>query len=115
MQTFISFTLFTTFVTPYSVIATPPRTPDKTVNCEILVVGGGLSGVATAYEGLLAGRTVCLTEITDWLGGEISSQGTSALDEYQLKELNNSILADIWNCAIAFNANMVNLTLVIVG
>ena len=77
----ISITLFTTFFTPYSVTATPPRTPDKTVNCEILVVGGGLSGVATAYEGLLAGRTVCLTEITDWLGGQISSQGTSALDE----------------------------------
>ncbi len=61
--------------------AAPPRTPDKTVNCEILVVGGGLSGIATAYEGLLAGRTVCLTEITDWLGGQISAQGTSALDE----------------------------------
>jgi len=62
-------------------IAAPPTNPDKTVNCEILVVGGGLSGVATAYEGLLAGRTVCLTEITDWLGGQISAQGTSALDE----------------------------------
>ncbi|MBC1239625.1 FAD-dependent oxidoreductase [Nostoc sp. 2RC] len=61
--------------------ATPPRSPDKSVNCDILVVGGGLSGVATAYEGLLAGRTVCLTEITDWLGGQISAQGTSALDE----------------------------------
>ena len=81
LQAFISFSLFTTFITPYSVTATPPRTPDKTVNCELLVVGGGLSGVATAYESLLAGRTVCLTEITDWLGGQISSQGTSALDE----------------------------------
>ncbi len=81
LQSFISFTLFTTFLTPYAVTATPPRTPDKTVNCELLVVGGGLSGVATAYESLLAGRTVCLTEITDWLGGQISSQGTSALDE----------------------------------
>ncbi|MDD1420562.1 FAD-dependent oxidoreductase [Dolichospermum sp. ST_sed1] len=80
-QSFISFSLFTTFLTPYAVSATPPSTLDKTVNCEILVVGGGLSGVATAYEGLLAGRTVCLTEITDWLGGQISSQGTSALDE----------------------------------
>ncbi len=68
-------------LTPLSVIAEPPRTADKTVNCDILVVGGGLSGVATAYEALLAGRTVCLTEITDWLGGQISSQGTSALDE----------------------------------
>ncbi|WP_413175101.1 FAD-dependent oxidoreductase [Anabaena azotica] len=77
----ISISLLTTIFTPYFVTATPPRNPDKIINCEILVVGGGLSGVATAYEGLLAGRTVCLTEITDWLGGQISSQGTSALDE----------------------------------
>jgi hypothetical protein len=77
----ISISLLTTILTPYFVTATPPRNLDKTVNCEILIVGGGLSGVATAYEGLLAGRTVCLTEITDWLGGQISSQGTSALDE----------------------------------
>src|SRR5689334_2321610 len=77
-----SIILISSFIAPYStIVAAPPRTPDKTVNCEILVVGGGLSGVATAYEGLLAGRTVCLTEITDWLGGQISSQGTSALDE----------------------------------
>lgn len=81
LQSFISFSLFTILITLYPVTATPLRTPDKTVNCELLVVGGGLSGVATAYEGLLVGRTVCLTEITDWLGGQISSQGTSALDE----------------------------------
>ncbi|WP_071191212.1 FAD-dependent oxidoreductase [Trichormus sp. NMC-1] len=80
-KSIISLSLLPTFLTPYFVSATPPRNPDKTVNCEILIVGGGLSGAATAYEGLLAGRTVCLTEITDWLGGQISSQGTSALDE----------------------------------
>ncbi len=62
-------------------IAAPPRSPDKEETCEILVTGGGLAGAATAYEGLLAGRTVCLTEITDWVGGQISAQGTSALDE----------------------------------
>ena len=61
--------------------ATPPREPDRTVECQILIIGGGLAGTAAAYEGLLAGKTVCLTEITDWLGGQISSQGTSALDE----------------------------------
>ena len=80
----VSLTLCSTYLlslTPLSATATPPRTPDETVNCEILVVGGGLAGVATAYEGLLAGRTVCLTEITDWVGGQISAQGTSALDE----------------------------------
>jgi hypothetical protein len=53
----------------------------RTEDCEILIVGGGVAGTATAYEGLLAGRTVCMTEITDWVGGQITSQGTSALDE----------------------------------
>lgn len=63
------------------VLATPPKNPDQTIECEILVIGGGLAGTAAAYEALLAGKTVCLTEITDWVGGQISSQGTSALDE----------------------------------
>lgn len=75
------FTLFSSLINSYFVSANSLKNPDQTINCEMLVVGGGLSGVATVYEGLLAGRTVCLTEITDWLGGQISSQGTSALDE----------------------------------
>ena len=58
-----------------------PRVPDRVVNCELLVAGGGIAGVATAYEALQAGRTVCLTDITDWVGGQLTSQGTSALDE----------------------------------
>ena len=62
-------------------VAAPPRKPDRKVECDMLVVGGGLAGSATAYEGLLAGKTVCMTEITDWVGGQISAQGTSALDE----------------------------------
>lgn len=61
--------------------AVSPPTIDRTEECELLVIGGGLSGVAASYEALLAGKIVCLTEITDWVGGQISSQGTSALDE----------------------------------
>ncbi len=64
-----------------SILATNTPTVDKTEACELLVIGGGLSGVAASYEALLAGKTVCMTEITDWVGGQISSQGTSALDE----------------------------------
>jgi len=51
------------------------------IECEILIAGGGLAGTASAYEGLLAGKNVCITEITDWLGGQLTAQGTSALDE----------------------------------
>jgi hypothetical protein len=57
------------------------RPVDQTLSCDIAIVGGGLAGVAAAYEALYAGRTVCLTELTDWVGGQLSSQGTSALDE----------------------------------
>jgi FAD dependent oxidoreductase len=53
----------------------------RSIGCDIFVAGGGLSGTATAYEGLLAGKQVCMTEITDWVGGQISAQGVSALDE----------------------------------
>ena len=63
------------------VLAQSAPTIDRTEECELLVIGGGLSGVAASYEALLAGKTVCMTEITDWVGGQISAQGTSALDE----------------------------------
>lgn len=58
-----------------------PSVIHRTETCEILVAGGGLAGVATAYEALLRGRTVCMTDITDWVGGQLTAQGTSALDE----------------------------------
>lgn len=67
------------FVQPLALAQQRPI--DQEIACEILVVGGGLAGAATAYEALLAGRQVCLTELTDWVGGQISAQGTSALDE----------------------------------
>ncbi|WP_326553494.1 FAD-dependent oxidoreductase [Micromonospora sp. NBC_01813] len=42
--------------------------------CDILVVGGGLGGVAAALGALRAGHTVALTEEHDWLGGQLTSQ-----------------------------------------
>ncbi|MEO0410056.1 MAG: FAD-dependent oxidoreductase, partial [Cyanobacteria bacterium P01_A01_bin.135] len=58
---------------------------DQTETCDLLIVGGGLSGSAAAYESLKLGRTVCMSELTDWVGGQISSQGTSALDEARMQ------------------------------
>jgi len=82
-STFIASIVLSTFAIADIAIAQSsiPRTPDRVEDCEILIVGGGVAGTATAYEGLLAGRTVCMTEITDWIGGQLTSQGTSALDE----------------------------------
>jgi hypothetical protein len=66
---------------PTILAAAENKPVDRTIGCDIMVAGGGLSGTATAYEGLLAGKQVCMTEITDWVGGQITAQGVSALDE----------------------------------
>src|SRR4051812_50203973 len=41
---------------------------------DVLVIGGGLGGVAAALAALRAGRSVVLTEEFDWLGGQLTSQ-----------------------------------------
>ena len=41
---------------------------------EILIVGGGLGGVARALAALRLGRRVILTEETYWIGGQSTSQ-----------------------------------------
>lgn len=48
---------------------------------DILVVGGGLGGVAAARAAAEAGCHVVLTEETDWLGGQLTQQGVP-LDEH---------------------------------
>lgn len=46
----------------------------KDYSADVLVVGGGLGGVAAALGALRAGRSVILTEEYDWLGGQLTSQ-----------------------------------------
>ena len=41
----------------------------------VAVIGGGLGGVAAALAAAEAGRTVLLTEESDWIGGQLTSQG----------------------------------------
>ncbi len=60
--------------------------PDRETECEVLVVGGGMGGVAAALAAARAGRSVLLTEETDWIGGQMTAQGVSALDEHRFIE-----------------------------
>src|SRR5262249_31348908 len=60
--------------------------PDSEIECEVLVVGGGMGGAAAALAAARAGRSVLLTEETDWLGGQMTAQGVSALDEHRFIE-----------------------------
>ncbi|MBL8688235.1 MAG: FAD-dependent oxidoreductase [Rhodospirillaceae bacterium] len=53
------------------------------IACDVLVVGGGTGGVAAALAAARRGRRVCLIEETDWIGGQLTAQGVSALDEHE--------------------------------
>ncbi|WP_069114037.1 FAD-dependent oxidoreductase [Jiangella alba] len=45
-----------------------------TDNADLLIIGGGLGGVAAARAALTLGRRVILTESGDWLGGQLTGQ-----------------------------------------
>lgn len=63
------------------------RVPDlgnaRNIQCDVLVVGGGTGGVAAALAAARRGRHVHLVEETDWIGGQLTAQGISALDEHE--------------------------------
>lgn len=52
------------------------------IECDIAIIGGGTGGAAAARSAQAAGLRVVLTETTDWIGGQFTSQGVSALDEH---------------------------------
>lgn len=65
-----------------------PESPesDLVLECDLLIAGGGMGGCAAALAACRSGRTVVLTEETDWLGGQMTSQGVSAFDEHRFIE-----------------------------
>ncbi len=59
----------------------PLPKPQEVWDCEVVVVGGGLGGISAASQAMQSGAQTCLIELSPWLGGQISSQGVSAIDE----------------------------------
>lgn len=55
----------------------------QAVDCSVIVLGGTTAAFAaaiTAADNAQPGETVCLTEPTDWLGGQLTSSGVPAVD-----------------------------------
>lgn len=55
----------------------------RRLRCDVAVIGGSLGGVAAALAACEAGRDVVLSEASDWLGGQVTSQGVTPLDEHE--------------------------------
>ncbi|RIV10366.1 FAD-dependent oxidoreductase, partial [Klebsiella pneumoniae] len=51
------------------------------MRADILVVGGGLGGVAAALGAARSGKRVIMTEEYDWIGGQLTSQAVPS-DEH---------------------------------
>lgn len=47
---------------------------ERVIRADIAIIGGGTGGTAAALAAAKAGRTVVLTEETDWIGGQLTSQ-----------------------------------------
>ncbi len=83
-----------------AVISIEVKEPTETIACDILVVGGSMGGVSAAVSAASAADElnysgdgqplVVLTEETDWLGGQMTTQGVSALDENHLVEISGA-------------------------
>jgi FAD dependent oxidoreductase len=46
----------------------------REIAADVVIVGGGLGGCAAALAVLRNGRTAVLTEVTDWIGGQLTAQ-----------------------------------------
>lgn len=62
-----------------------PATSARERRADILIIGGSLGGVAAALSAARMGRSVILTEETDWIGGQVTTQGIP-LDEHPWSE-----------------------------
>lgn len=57
----------------------------REMSTDVLIIGGSLGGVAAALAAGRMGRNVILTEETDWIGGQATTQGIP-LDEHPWSE-----------------------------
>src|SRR3569833_507589 len=75
-----------------SMLALSPLTffasPDE-LSADLVIAGGSLGGCAAALSALRNGLKVILTEETDWIGGQLTSQGVPP-DEHQWIETQGS-------------------------
>lgn len=62
---------------------------------DVLIVGGGLGGIAGALAALAMGKSVIMTEPTDWIGGQLTAQAVPP-DEHPWIEATGSTATYRW-------------------
>ncbi len=65
---------FVKSISAFSTFALPAWARGSELACDVAIIGGGVGGCAAALAACRAGLRVVLTEETDWLGGQLTSQ-----------------------------------------
>lgn len=61
--------------------------PVTEITCDVLIAGAGMGGIGAALAVARHNLTACVTEETDWVGGQATAGGVSALDENKFIEI----------------------------
>jgi len=80
------------FPAAVSVLAAPGLLAQSEMNADIAIIGAGVGGCAAALAALRNGLRVVLTEETNWIGGQLTSQAVPP-DEHPWIELFGCTLA----------------------
>lgn len=65
---------------------TPPDRVNE-ISCDVLIAGAGMGGIGAALAVSRHGFSACMTEETDWVGGQATAGGVPALDENRFIEI----------------------------
>ncbi len=57
----------------------------KTLNSEIAVIGAGVGGLRAAISAAKCGKSVILTEETDWIGGQLTAEGVPPDEHWHIE------------------------------
>ncbi len=58
----------------------------KELFCDIAVIGAGVGGLRAAIAAASDGKTVVLTEETDWIGGQLTAQGVPPDEHWHIEQ-----------------------------
>lgn len=89
--------IFVTIITTFSCLCNAYCQVSQ--NTDILIVGGGASGVSAGVQAARMGASVIIVEETSWVGGMLTSAGVSAIDG------NNDLPSGMWG---EFKDSLVN-------
>ncbi len=70
-----------------AVLRVSVREPVPEVTCDVVIAGAGMGGIGAALAVARHDLTACVTEETDWVGGQATAGGVSALDENKFIEI----------------------------